>query len=467
MNINMIEPSFNLLIKPEVDICDVYNIILDRNNIIQRIICFLEEFDETFKDITIKRSMYIYGNIGIGKTSLLNNILKSYNYDIIHYNSSNIRTKQNLLLITNNNMCKSNIMNMFYTPKHTVILMDEIDSMNTGDKGGLNKLIQIVRPKKSKKQKIEDNTQNPIFIISNYYIDKKNKELNNVCISIELNTPTHTQMFLLIKVLLVKKYNIICDDKIINEIVIKSTLNLHIMNSIINIFNNIYVNSTDKNTQYLLNKLINILNVIHTTTQVYNTKKLTMKFVNDKVTFNTYNTILNETDKTTVGLLYHENIIDVISKLSINKCELYYKILHNICFADYIDRIIFQKQIWQLNTLSSIIKIYNNNYIMFNNNNNINVQINNSRFTKILTKYSTEYNNCIFIIDLCQRLNLDINDLFSFFISYKSDILNILNIDSNEIKNTCLYTFKILVNIKIITNIDIKRIYKYIEYIYK
>ena len=81
---------------------------------------------------------------------------------------------------------------------------------------------------------------------------------------------------------------------------------------------------------------------------------------------------MNETDRTIVGLLWHENIIDVLNKL--NKKEsilLYIKLLDNICYADYIDRITFQKQIWQFNEMSSLIKIFFNNYIFHNNINKI------------------------------------------------------------------------------------------------
>ena len=38
------------------------------------------------------------------------------------------------------------------------------------------------------------------------------------------------------------------------------------------------------------------------------------------------------------------------------------------------------------------------------------------RFTKVLTKYSTEYNNSLFIQNLCKQLNMDKKDLFSYFI---------------------------------------------------
>ena len=36
--------------------------------------------------------------------------------------------------------------------------MDEIDGMNNGDKGGINSLIKLIRPKKTNKQKKEQMT---------------------------------------------------------------------------------------------------------------------------------------------------------------------------------------------------------------------------------------------------------------------------------------------------------------------
>ena len=37
------------------------------------------------------------------------------------------------------------------------------------------------------------------------------------------------------------------------------------------------------------------------------------------------------------------------------------------------------------------------------------------RFTKVLTKYSTEYNNMLFIQNLCRQLNMDKKDMLNFF----------------------------------------------------
>ena len=105
---------------------------------------------------------------------------------------------------------------------------------------------------------------------------------------------------------------------------------------------------------------------------------------------------MNETDRTSVGLLFHENIIDVLEQFPKNNTIPFYKdILNNICFSDYIDRITFQKQIWIFNEMSSLTKTFYNNYLYHEKFGNKKIDYNpkNVRFTKVLTKYSTEYNN--------------------------------------------------------------------------
>lgn len=121
-----------------------------------------------------------------------------------------------------------------------------------------------------------------------------------------------------------------------------------------------------------------------------------------------------------------------------------------MCFADYIDRITFQKQIWQFNEMSSIIKTFNNNKIYhdsFKKKPKYNPQ--EVRFTKVLTKYSTEYNNSLFIQNLCQQLGMDKKDVFSFFLDLKNKY------EDNEIAG-------LFENYEI-TKLDINRIYRYLE----
>ena len=82
---------------------------------------------------------------------------------------------------------------------------------------------------------------------------------------------------------------------------------------------------------------------------------------------------------------------------------------------------------------------------------NINKNFNKSdiRFTKVLTKYSTEYNNSTFIQEICQKLNMDIKDMYAFFIEIK-------------VKNTEEQISNILEDYEI-NKLDIKRIYKLLD----
>ena len=85
--------------------------------------------------------------------------------------------------------------------------MDEIDGMNNGDKGGINSLIKIIRPKKTKKQRLEDISYIPIICISNYHIDKKIKELIKVCSTFEFKSPTNNQISSIVKIMMPNIFN--------------------------------------------------------------------------------------------------------------------------------------------------------------------------------------------------------------------------------------------------------------------
>jgi hypothetical protein len=182
------------------------------------------------------------------------------------------------------------------------------------------------------------------------------------------------------------------------------------------------------------------------------TKKITNKLINNPYHFEDHQVIMNETDRTIVGLLWHENIIDVLGKMDKSiSIPFYIKQLDNICFSDYIDRITFQKQIWQFNEMSSLIKTFKNNKLYhdtFKNKSKYNPS--EVRFTKVLTKYSTEYNNSLFIQNLCQQLGMDKKDLFMFFFELKNKFTD---------ENQLLLFFE---NYEI-TKLDINRIYRYID----
>jgi len=408
------------------------NAILNREENVLFVKQTLAMFDQNKSNNSIKKGIYIYGEPGTGKTTFIINILKELDYDIIKYDAGDFRNKSIIDTISQHNMSDKNIMSLFHKKiKKIAIIMDEIDGMNNGDKGGINTLIKLIRPKKTKKQKLEEITMNPIICIGNYHIDKKIKELMKVCNTIELKTPTQEQINTIVKEIMPTL------DPLFIQYIQGDLKKLH------NIWN-IYQNKKD-----ILQTEI-IQNVFQLKTYNDDTKQIVQKIITHPFEIEEHNTIMNETDRTIIGLLWHENIIEVIDKMKPNvSIPFYIKQLDNICFADYIDRITFQKQIWQFNEMSSLIKTFKNNHLYhssFKKKRKFNVA--DVRFTKVLTKFSTEYNNTLFIQNLCQQLAMDKKDVFAFFLDLKSKY------NENEL---VVY----LENYEI-TKLDINRIYRYI-----
>ena len=126
------------------------NDVLNRNKLVDDIKLFFKNFEENKNDLITKRGIYIYGNPGSGKTSFIEKILKELNYDIIKYDAGDIRNKSIIDTITKHNMSDRNVLSMLQkNVKKIAIIMDEIDGMNNGDKGGINQLIKLIRPKKN------------------------------------------------------------------------------------------------------------------------------------------------------------------------------------------------------------------------------------------------------------------------------------------------------------------------------
>jgi hypothetical protein len=302
--------------------------------------------------------------------------------------------------------------------------MDDIECMNNGDKGGINTLIKLIRPKKTKRQKLEGTTHIPVICIGNNYVDKKVKELMKCCTVIELKSPTQLQVKQILQQLIPGKpeYSVYVDRDL------KKIVQLY------NIVQNNKINQMY--LPYLFEpKPIN-----------EDSKQITKRIMNNPMKLKDHS-IMNDTDRTIVSLLWHENIIDLFEKLNVYEViPLYVSILDLICFSDYIDRITFQKQIWMFNEMSSILKTFYTNYLFQKKNTN---KISDIRFTKVLTKYSTEYNNIGFIQRICKELNMDKKDMFSYMQQLRK--IDNINTIAQQIDHTD------------ITLLDIQRIFRFMD----
>jgi hypothetical protein len=437
-------------------------------------------------DKSTKRNIYIRGKSGVGKTKFITRILEEMNYDIIHYDVNETKNNTTLDIITNNTSC-NNIISSFKKEKRKhAILIDDTDILCISEKMALTTLIKMVRPKKTKKQQSEIHNTIPIIFVGNIHVDKKIKDLINVCNTFEINPPTKSQMVVIVKEIFpdISDNPLDCDCLVdyIGEDLSKLSLIQEYYGD---------------NLQRLLQDIKTIL--VRKTKNSDRNQKVQQLYSYD-IPLKYHSQFINETDRTTVSLLWHENVIDILKSMNQmpisppsvivepmstqigspkktkkaspktktskqptqqlqiqppaietggsyslkHTLPIYVRILDNICYSDYIDRITFQKQVWKLNEMSSIIKTFKNNHILHKDilsthENYKSILPNEIRFTKILTKYSSEYNNFWFIRNLCQTLGLDKNDLFNYLIKYLNNHEQLLHIfELNEFDVTTL-----------------------------
>ena len=427
------------------------NQILDREGIYQEIKAILTNYEENCKNIQFKKGIYIYGSPGCGKTYFITEILKDLNYDIIKYDAGDIRNKALIDTITSNNIGSQNVLQMMKrAPKKIAIIMDEIDGMNNGDKGGITSLIKLIRQKKTKKQRLEHHSNNPIICIGNYYVDKKIKELMKVCHTFELKPISKNQLYNIIKLQMPLLSSNLSENPEYKSLYDKMAEYIQGDFRKLDFIKKIYEKKSN-----IEESLFSFFNL-----KTFNedSKKITHRLLTTDLSFGEHSRIINDTDRTIIALLWHENIVDMLSRLpNHHSIPFYLEILDNICFSDYIDRITFQNQIWQFNEMSSLMKTFYNNHLYHKKYGKGGITDNfEIRFTKVLTKYSTEYNNILFIYNLCQELHMDKKDLIALFQELR------LFFGAQTIQQNIGQLESIFENYNI-SKLDIKRIYRYLD----
>jgi len=419
------------------------NAILGRESMANDIASILRRFDDP-SHLQDKKGIYVYGSPGCGKTEFVVSLLKDRGYDVIKYDAGDVRNKSLIETMTSNNVSTRNVLDMMRGKvKKIAFVMDEIDGMNNGDKGGINSLIKLIRQKKTKRQKLEQFTMNPVICIGNYYVDKKIKELMKVCHTFELHPPTQAQM----NQLLTQQVPELADT-------LKPRV-LEYMQGDLRKLN--FIRDLAQQKPHLLTEAT-LHNIFQIKSFSEDSKKITERLLQRPASIQQHNVIMNDNERTIVALLWHENVADVLTAkfASSRRFPFYVQALDNMCFADYMDRITFQNQIWLFNEMSSLIKTFHNNALLHTEFPEVTEKFRGPvRFTKVLTKYSTEYNNSLFLYNMCQDLNMDKRDLVAFF----QELRLMYGDDAESGSDDMLVLFE---NTSV-TRLDMKRMYRYLD----
>jgi hypothetical protein len=270
----------------------------------------------------------------------------------------------------------------------------------------------------------------PFIFINTLQEEKKFTELYKISTLLKINPPSNSQL----KNIILKLYPSIFDlensDHIVNNILdyldnkFYKLINIDYFykNNIIELkFNSANANANANASTTIINNS--------------NIKILTKNLLEHRFNLNDLD-IINYSDRTSLSLLLHENIIKLFNtNLSISNLKIYKKILQNFAFCDCIDKNIFLYQIWQLNDITYIIKIFYNNFILYQNNLLRHIDQKDIIFTKILTKYSSEYNNFNFIFSNTQLYCTNKKNLLLYmFVSEKYDETHIKLVYNRIIK---------------------------------
>ncbi|CAI8597879.1 unnamed protein product [Vicia faba] len=147
-------------------------------------------------DSTSKKAVLLSGTPGIGKTTSSKLVCQELGFQAIEVNASDSRGKADSKIEkgisgSNSNSIKELVTNEALGPNmnrpkqsKTVLIMDEVDGMSAGDRGGVADLIASIKISK----KI------PIICICNDRYSQKLKSLVNYCLLLSYRKPTKQQM---------------------------------------------------------------------------------------------------------------------------------------------------------------------------------------------------------------------------------------------------------------------------------
>lgn len=157
----------------------------------QHIQDFLEKWDQTMilaknaktKSQMPKRAILLSGPPGIGKTTSIHVVARELGWVIVEMNASDTRSKKSLQERVSVMLGNRSLTEFFGVKKRTVVVMDEIDGMSTGDRGGMAEMIKLIA-----------STKVPIVCICNDRASQKIRSLASHCHDLRYRRPTAAQI---------------------------------------------------------------------------------------------------------------------------------------------------------------------------------------------------------------------------------------------------------------------------------
>jgi hypothetical protein len=294
---------------------------------------FIQNWLSNFKNSGFS-SIIISGHHGVGKTIAIKTILEYLNYDIKYLSSYNLKNikKINEIINMNSYFCENN--------NNFAIIIDDFDTITLTSKKNL--IFQLFKDNQDKKYF-------PIIFLTNEQHSKLISNIKKSCPELKFQYPELHELILYVKKICNNENIIINNDKLIDNIIKYSQLDIRklllILEDLKLTYNNKEINENEWNYYILSSKKKNInIGLYESTRQIF-----------DKYTNISKNIELYETEKVLLPLMIFENYAKnlLLRQIPTNKelYEIMYKVSDYISIGDNVETNIYTDQNWYLQKL--------------------------------------------------------------------------------------------------------------------
>ena len=299
----------------------------------------------------------LIGSPGVGKTTMVYRVCKYAKYWIQEFNASHTRTGSSFRQTIIPLLVETGVSNWIHptTPNGRVVLLDEMDGLSQGEKGGLQELLDYL---KSKRNFLDDC---PLILICNVLEGRIMQQLLKYCCVHHVNMP--------------KK------DKLVEFFKKDIPDHLYNLGDIRKVSQSLIYQ--DKNGYHVQGKEENLDKSIHIAIRAAWFTLFENWSENDELDLETK-------DANLAGLLFHQNLPLLLDKIPF---EVYEEILDYLRWSDRADFWAFFHQCWNLLPLSYHLKLkYPNLYLQNFEKHSTVMEPSDLQYTFVLTKQSALFN---------------------------------------------------------------------------
>lgn len=331
--------------------------IVGNTDVIKRLQRWLTRYQKGDEDV--ERCVLLTGPPGLGKSSSAACILSEFGYQVKEFNASDVRTKTQVEESLYNLI---DVKQVIRNAKPIAIIMDEIDGMSGGDKGGLGELIRYINPNRGKgNRKKEDQstavTLPPIICICNNITDKKLQDFRKDCLELPFLSPTKSDMETLIN-RICKAEGLKLDSDATELIIEYSQGDYRRLVTYLQCLDSLLVDSSVvlgvaeiEQCNYIIGEKSLDMNletgVKHLITHPGLTADLSLQIYNNHKTQYICNIYENYVQLASEG---NERVMNKLNKIS--------DVIEDISWSDQVDKIMHKNQLWYLHRIHGILSCH-------------------------------------------------------------------------------------------------------------